>query len=193
MMKYSFIIIGLFTLISCGSQYKQKLFYKNMSCVKQDKLTVSERNKIYPYNISAKVVLATYLPKEKGVQVMGGEMQDYFRSLKEDRNLFDKKRFKEFIYLNDNQKNELTDIIFNYGYKKNLNIGMHSLCYMPNNAILFLDKDDNLLEFIEICFDCDQFRTSNEEITLGDKCMQKMNLLDDFFLKSGIKETKVLR
>ena len=192
-MKYSFIIIGLFTLISCGSQYKQKLFYKNMSCVKQDKLTVSERNKIYPYNISAKVVLATYLPKEKGVSVMGSEMQDYFRSLKEDRNLFDKKRFKEFIYLNDNQKNELTDIIFNYGYKKNLNIDMHSLCYMPNNAILFLDKDDNLLEFIEICFDCDQFRTSNEEITLGDKCMQKMNLLDDFFLKSGIKETKVLR
>ena len=50
MMKYSFIIIGLFTLISCGSQYKQKLFYKNMSCVKKDKLTVSERNKIYPYN-----------------------------------------------------------------------------------------------------------------------------------------------
>ncbi|MBF0597631.1 hypothetical protein [Faecalibacter rhinopitheci] len=192
-MKYIFIIIGLFTLISCGSQYKQKLFYKNMSCVKQDKLTVSERNKIYPYNISAKVVLATYLPKEKGVSVMGSEMQDYFRSLKEDRNLFDKKRFKEFIYLNDNQKNELTDIIFNYGYKKNLNIGMHSLCYMPNNAILFLDKDDNLLEFIEICFDCNEFRTSNEEITLGDKCMQKMNLLDDFFLKSGIKETKVLR
>lgn len=193
MMKYSFIIIGLFTLISCGSQYKQKLFYKNMSCVKQDKLTVSERNKIYPYNISAKVVLATYLPKEKGAQVMGSEMQDYFRSLKEDRILFDKKRFKEFIYLKDNQKNELTDIIFNYGYKKNLNIGMHSLCYMPNNAILFLDKDDNLLEFIEICFDCNEFRTSNEEITLGDKCMQKMNLLDDFFLKSGIKETKVLR
>lgn len=193
MMKYSFIIIGLFTLISCGSQYKQKLFYKNMSCVKQDKLTVSERNKIYPYNISAKVVLATYLPKEKGVSVMGSEMQDYFRSLKEDRNLFDKKRFKDFIYLNDNQKNELTDIIFNYGYKKNLNIGMHSLCYMPNNAILFLDKDDNLLEFIEICFDCNEFRTSNEEITLGDKCMQKMNLLDDFFLKSGIKETKMLR
>lgn len=192
-MKYIFIIIGLFTLISCGSQYKEKLFYKNMSCVKQDKLTVSERNKIYPYNISAKVVLATYLPKEKGVSVMGSEMQDYFRSLKEDRNLFDKKRFKEFIYLNDNQKNELTDIIFNYGYKKNLNIGMHSLCYMPNNAILFLDKDDNLLEFIEICFDCNEFRTSNEEITLGDKCMQKMNLLDDFFLKSGIKETKVLR
>lgn len=192
-MKYIFIIIGLFTLISCGSQYKQKLFYKNMSCVKQDKLTVSERNKIYPYNISAKVVLATYLPKEKGVSVMGSEMQDYFRSLKEDRNLFDKKRFKEFIYLNDNQKNELTDIIFNYGYKKNLNIGMNSLCYMPNNAILFLDKDDNLLEFIEICFDCNEFRTSNEEITLGDKCMQKMNLLDDFFLKSGIKETKVLR
>ncbi|MBQ0146997.1 MAG: hypothetical protein KBS93_00880, partial [Flavobacteriaceae bacterium] len=130
-----------------------------MSCVKQDKLTVSERNKIYPYNISAKVVLATYLPKEKGVSVMGSEMQDYFRSLKEDRNLFDKKRFKEFIYLNDNQKNELTDIIFNYGYKKNLNIGMHSLCYMPDNAILFLDKDDNLLEFIEICLDCNEFRT----------------------------------
>lgn len=79
-MKYSFIIIGLFTLISCGSQYKEKLFNKNMSCVKQDKLTVSERNKIYPYNISAKVVLATYLQKEK--DMMGDEMQAYFGSLK---------------------------------------------------------------------------------------------------------------
>lgn len=72
-------------------------------------------------------------------------------------------------------------------------MGITSGCYMPNNAILFLDKDDNLLEFIEICFDCNEFRTSNEEITLGDKCMQKMNLLDDFFLKSGINKTKVLR
>ena len=190
-MKYIFIIIGLFTLISCGSQYKEKLFYKNMSCVKQEKLTVYERNKIYPYNVSNKIILATYLQKENGV--MGGEMQAYFSSLKEDRNLFDKKRFNEFIYLNDNQKNELTEIIFNYGYKKNINIGINSGCYMPNNAILFLDKDDNLLEFIEICFDCNQFRTSNEKITLGDKCMQKMNLLDNFFLKSGINKTKELR
>ncbi len=31
-----------------------------MSCVKQDKLTVTERNKIYPYNISERIVLATY-------------------------------------------------------------------------------------------------------------------------------------
>lgn len=191
MMKYSFIIIGLFTLTSCGSRYNEKLFYKNMSCVKQDKFTVSERNKIYPYNVSAKVVLATYHQKEKGM--MGAEMQTYFRSLKEDKSLFDKTRFKEFIQLNNVQKNELTEIIFNYGYKRNVNEAYQKMCYMPNNAILFLDKDDNLLEFIEICFDCDQFRTSNKEITLSDDCMQKMNLLNEFFLKSGIKKTKMLR
>lgn len=48
MSRYSILLIGFFILTSCGSQYKEKLFYKNMSCVKQDKLTVIERNKIYP-------------------------------------------------------------------------------------------------------------------------------------------------
>ena len=58
MSRYSILLIVFFILTSCGSQYKEKLFYKNMSCVKQDKLTVTERNKIYPYNISEKIVLA---------------------------------------------------------------------------------------------------------------------------------------
>ena len=49
MSRYSILLIVFFILTSCGSQYKEKLFYKNMSCVKQDKLAVTERNKIYPY------------------------------------------------------------------------------------------------------------------------------------------------
>jgi len=191
MSRYSILLIVFFILTSCGSQYKEKLFYKNMSCVKQDKLTVTERNKIYPYNISEKIVLATYHQQKPGVA--GGEMWSYFVSMEEDKSLFDKLRFEDYVELNSSQKDELTNLIFNYGYLKDSNVRMSSGCYMPNNAILFLDKDDNLLEYIEICFDCNAFRSSNKEIDLGDECMQKMDLLNEFFLKSGIKKTRMLR
>lgn len=120
-------------------------------------------------------------------------MWSYFVSMEENKSLFDKSRFEDYVELNSSQKDELTNLIFNYGYLKDVNVRMSSGCYMPNNAILFLDKDDNLLEYIEICFDCNAFRSSNKEIDLGDECMQKMNLLNEFFLKSGVKKTRMLR
>lgn len=192
----SIIILFLLATISClgqktKSNKRPKINIDDSSCVWRDKMSFNQRSEMYPYNVSEKVVLATYLQQKDGV--VGGEMMSYFNSLKENRSLFDKTRFKDYVEINSSQVGELTNIIFNYGYKKDNGLRGMSGCYMPNNAILFLDKDDNLLEFIEICFDCGSFRASKEAINLGEDCDAKMNLLSEFFISSGIAKTYFTR
>lgn len=58
---------------------------------------------------------------------------------------------------------------------------------MPRNAILFYDNENNLIGFLEICFECNNYRSSNMDITIGELCKQKMQLMKEFFKDCGIK------
>jgi hypothetical protein len=88
----------------------------------------------------------------------------------------------------------LTDILYNYGYGGPVYIGSEPLCYNPKNAILFLDRNGKVFEYVEICFECQKTKESSEKILLGQMCDEKMNMLKQFFKKIGIEFgiTKVL-
>lgn len=60
-------------------------------------------------------------------------------------------------------------------------------CYNPRNAILFLDIDNKVFEFIEICFECDKTEESSDKVNLGIMCNQKLDMVKEFFKEVGVE------
>ena len=96
--------------------------------------------------------------------------------------------------LTSEQVGTLADIIYNYDYKFEYKLrgnvyftGSMINCYNPRNAILLLDKDHNVFEFIEVCFECDKYRESSDRVSLRTDCNQKPGLIKNFFKGVGIE------
>ena len=86
-----------------------------------------------------------------------------------------------------NQVDKLTDLLYNYVYGGPVYTGSMSFCYNPRNAILFLDKNGKVFEYIEICFECNETKESSEKVSLGQMCDEKMGMLKDFFKIVGLE------
>ena len=79
----------------------------------------------------------------------------------------------------------LLDILVNY---KNISkIGQVIMCYEPRNAILFVDKTDNILGYIEICFGCQKYIASEKSLQDLSFCEDKFEALRKIFMAAGIK------
>lgn len=59
-------------------------------------------------------------------------------------------------------------------------------CYQPRNGILFFDKDQKLLAYLEICFECHNINTIKK---LGDLSFEEEDfaLLENLFIAHEIK------
>lgn len=57
-------------------------------------------------------------------------------------------------------------------------------CFDPRHAILFYDKNDKLLEYIEVCLECG---TSEQSFSFNAICDQRTKKLVDIFKQAGIK------
>lgn len=78
----------------------------------------------------------------------------------------------------------LLDILVNYNSADgNMEVMM---CYEPRNGIVFVGKNDNVLGYIEICFDCQQYEVEPGNITLGSFCSEKLDAIQGIMMKAGI-------
>ncbi len=171
-------------------------------CVKVTHFPISERNKNYPFNEAKKIVFASFKESFKkrlkiknqdykeneiiGI-IEGKMMQEYFDSLKIDFSRYNPEYFEEQVELNNEQKNKLTDLIYNYGTNQENSDMWAAKCYIPRNAILFFDDSNKLIGFIELCFECNNYRTSSSDISININCDDKMILLKHQFEKAGIE------
>jgi hypothetical protein len=96
----------------------------------------------------------------------------------------------ESIKLNQVQIDSLSNILLNYKVTAS---GINSVniagCYTPRNTIIFLDKAENPIGFIEICFECHQMYGSNsalEEIAWLSLCPEKLSKIKNLFGQVGI-------
>ena len=171
-------------------------------CVRINNFSVEERNQNYPFNKASRIIFVSFksdenkLPRSKRKKgydegtapyVDGEIMQTYFNNLKKRPSKYNPDHFEEKVKLSENQKNELTDLIYNFGNNHSNAVMWAAKCYMPRNAILFFDDNDKLFEFIEICFECNNYRTSSEKMDLNNNCAEKLYLLKEQFAKAGIK------
>lgn len=96
----------------------------------------------------------------------------------------------ESIQLNQTQIDSLSNILLNYQVetKGDVTVSIHG-CYFPRNTIIFLDKTENPIGAIEICFECEETHGSNEVLErLGDirLCQQKLVSIKNLFKSVGI-------
>lgn len=193
------ILITFCLLISFFNVSAQK---KLEQCYRTNKIPVEKRNQNYPYNKAVKIVFASFQDNSRKLKLfentklnknginsfMDGEvMKIYVDSLKKDISKFNPDLFEEKVELSENQKNELTDLIYNFGNNHKNAVMWAAKCYMPRNAILFFDDNDKLFEFVEVCFECSRYRTSNDDVDLNNNCAEKLYLLKEQFARAGIK------
>lgn len=182
-------ILMLFSISSFAQKKlsKQDIELNKLNCKKVEKYSADARLKLYPYNIASQVMLISF--DDGGVgKIQGEEFQKFLDdNLNKvlDASLLSQITEKEI--LSKAETTELTNIIYNYTFTKPPTILSIANCYMPSNAILFLDKNNKLLGFIELCFLCNRYRESSKKITMADDCSQKIDMLKTFFLKKGIK------
>ena len=97
---------------------------------------------------------------------------------------------KEKAALSLEKIESLTDLLYNIGYK-NPEAELYSIikgtCYEPRNAIIFLDQNDKVIEYIGICFSCGTHDFSSDKIIEFNYCTNKYALLAKFFRANGVK------
>lgn len=102
-------------------------------------------------------------------------------------NKLDYKNLKELKNLELIKIIELSKILYNFNFdpKKNKTIRIGG-CYMPRNAIVFLDNQENIIEYIEICFECGGYFIFNKS-NFGEFCDGKIQLIKNFFILNGMQ------
>ncbi len=136
-------------------------------CDNQKKKNLKEIEKQFPYSATRTVMVVSFkalsdevereIPKTNG-QV---DFQKMFESRKLDHELTEK----------------MLDILVNYDNKDGAMDVM--MCYEPRNGIVFLDKSDQVLGYIEICFDCLQYNIEPKTIRVGSFCTEKMDAIQE--------------
>lgn len=162
---------------------------KSHDCARMKNIPPDERAYNYPFINARQIQLVSF--KSSYDSVWG---QYYKDSLPRENDTVVYSKLFEIVTLTKSQIDTLTDIIYNYNNKSNYKakgnvyfIGTSMNCYNPRNAILFIDNEQKVFEFIEICFECDKFYTSSDRVSLGIDCNQKLELIKTFFQSIGIE------
>jgi hypothetical protein len=155
----------------------------NHNCLHRNKYTLTERLAFYPFNKAEKIQLLSY-DIQPGFNGPDGAIKNKLPIL---HDTICYSLLKETTALSKSDIDSLTDILFNVGYKGAIHIDSENMCFVPRNAIIFIDSAGNAFAYVEICFHCSRYESSNDNIQLGEFCNQKFNLLKSFFIKQGIK------
>ena len=95
--------------------------------------------------------------------------------------------FDEKVILDSSQVRKLKELIQLYKPKGAL---MQADCYNPHHCIHFLDGEENLLGYIEICLMCQNGEFSSEELRIT--CDSHFNMFEKFMKDCGIKKRLLL-
>ncbi len=154
----------------------------NHNCIKKSVISLTERLEKYPFNVASRIVFGSF---EHGTYLLSGHMEEQDnKPVGNDSIIYSK--LKEVKTVTRFQIDQLTDLFYNYGYKGPLSSFSEAGCYMPRNAVLFLDERGKIVEIIEICFECGKMYASSDKMSFGEMCDQKMEMLFNLFRKAGI-------
>jgi len=183
--------------------------FANNDCMFMKRYSVVERLKHYPFSKAAKIMIVSYpfwYPEEqihndndttnkidtitrKEINKSGKFIDSIFPAgLHVRKGILNYSSLKETIYLNQHQINSLTNIIYNTAYKKkNMIYDPGASCFNPRNALVFLDKNGKIFDYLEVCFECQRYSSLSGKISIGTYCNQKYDLLKQSLIGMGIK------
>lgn len=158
------------------------------NCKKTKNTSFEKLTSLFPLNKTTTVQIVSF-EYENSILIEDGkaDKQIVIDSLPRIGNKLDYKNLKEFKNLELIKIIELSKILYNFNFdpKKSKTIRIGG-CYMPRNAIVFLDNQENIIEYIEICFECRGYFIFNKS-NFGEFCDGKIELIKNFFILNGIK------
>jgi hypothetical protein len=161
---------------------------RNHNCAKNTNHSPEERRKNYPFNVSPGIQLVSF---DGLVRITDSKEFIYVSSdpplLADGVDTIPYTPAREVKSLSSAQIDQLTDILYNYGFAGPILSQKTLECYSPRNAILFRDENGKALAFIEICFECRNTSESSDIISLGQMCDQKLDMIKKLFREAGIK------
>jgi hypothetical protein len=187
-LKISVIIVLL--AFGCRERTPQEIEDDNTACMQCADLPLSKRMKLYPFRAAAKIQMISWGERVDTTYGGSGSYQ-YSFAQKNDTVCYSK--CKEIVTLNKNQIDQLSFLIYNIGMKDTTAGFKVEDCYKPRNAIIYINEKGKILEYFEVCFECQQVQFTKGG-SLGLRCAQKLDLLKELFRKVGIKHgTKKVR
>lgn len=177
---------------------------KRMACIYRNKYSPAQRLRFFPFNQYKKVMLISFEPPELMAEIIYSDTtkasintpikEEVYHTLLQKKQKLDLTRLKEKKILSALEVNKLTDVLYNFGYTstksyKGLLIAESEgyRCYEPRNAIVFLDENGLVAEYIEICFECYNRKESSEKMKTGQFCNEKYDLIKKYFRATGIR------
>lgn len=163
--------------------------YKNefSDCEIYNKFTAKQRLTMYPFSKAAKVLAISY--KYGGWGDMEDEkLQSPKIGLNIINGLLDTTTLIEQKGLSNKEIDELTNLFFNTDYKKkDVNSITRGACFEPRNALIFLDSNNQVVDYLEICFTCAESRAGSDDLKIGVLCNQKYKMFSDYFKNVGVR------
>ena len=124
----------------------------------------------YPFANAEKIIWVSWKSEEKG---RPKTIKDFTKDT------IHWEIFSDSISINSINEKKLTDILFNYKYTVKGKYDLSSSCYNPRDAILFLDKNGKLIDYVEMCFECTDYRLMTTKWKF-DFCDGKLDLLKKY-------------
>jgi hypothetical protein len=157
-------------------------------CSFTNKYTPQQRLAMYHFSKATKVLAVYY--KYRGIDTDNTNGLNNFprRGLYINNGILDTTTLIETKKLKTKQIDELTKLIFNTDYKNKWKLHMVDFgkCFEPRNALIFLDSDDKVIDYLEICFECKQNYSKSELFDIGILCNQKYELFSNYFKSIGV-------
>jgi hypothetical protein len=179
-MRTAFLILSLLVWLCTTAQHlpppSNELQYTNHTQYK-----LSERRALYPFKEAAAIMLVSFGP----VDLKSHEDRDMFKlPMENDTVCFS--RLNQQLILSQPQVDTLTDILYNTCYRVNINSVTRMACYIPRNAILFIDSGGRMMEYVEICLECRGKEESKEGLLKEEFCDNTYKLLQKYFIRLGL-------
>ncbi len=177
-MKY-FKNILVFTLVLISST---SLFSQNKERKKVYKIDQSNLEFPFDKTIKIKIVSFEYFYQTVSESFFVSEMK-YNETVPKINNKLDSTRINEIEILEINKVIELIEIL---NQKTKKSIVSSSNCFNPRNSIVFLDENDTIIEHIDLCFECLNYKIFSKDKFI-DFEVEKMLKLKLFFSENGVQ------
>jgi hypothetical protein len=149
---------------------------KKYDCATISHLTFPERMNKYPFNKSTRIQIISFT-------------SDTLTRVPYKNKKLDWEQTKDSITLTKSQVDSLSNILFNVGCKADTVTFGINYAVGVDIAILFYNSQNQLADFVLICFECMNFSISTEKNRreLGKPCNQKIEIIKSFIKTTTLK------
>jgi hypothetical protein len=154
-------------------------------CGKKKRKAISEIKKRFPFDRTHTIKLVSFKHEYPVMQESDTIEVSYMDpEIPKTNGAVDMTKMFETKRLDQKLTDKLLDVLVNYDNEDRES--EVAFCYEPRNGIVFIDKTDKVIGYVEICFDCLRYKVEPSILTVTNFCSEKFEALKNVFKESGI-------